>query len=201
MTKKFCLLNFIFQEPYILWSWLMVHMCKRIIYVQVFFFFYIFSKFWFLGSIVEHKSKKWAEMTKGYVCASTPYLSKHTSYDRVFLLHKFKIMTSPDLCFIFLKFWFCGLLRRERVKKAKNGPKWQKILSHFISQELYRIWLWFLVNMCKIMTSPANLFIFLKSDFFGFSKFINKCQIEILRCVPPSAHLCDFSVKLWLVLS
>ena len=25
-----------------------------------------------------------------------------------------------------------------------------------------------------------------------FFKFINKCQIEILRCAPPSSHVCDF---------
>ena len=34
--KKFCLLNFIPQELYIIWSWLMVHMCKRIICPGVF---------------------------------------------------------------------------------------------------------------------------------------------------------------------
>ena len=56
------------------------------------------------------KSKKWPEMTKNYVCASTPYLSKHTSYDRVFLLHKFKMRTFPDVFSNFLKFWFRGLL-------------------------------------------------------------------------------------------
>ena len=33
---------------------------------------------------------------------------------------------------------------------------------------------------------------FQKSDFSGFSKFINKCQKEILRCAPPSSHVCDF---------
>ena len=35
-------------------------------------------------------------------------------------------MTSPDVCFIFLKFSFFGMLVG---KRAKNGPKWQKILS------------------------------------------------------------------------
>ena len=25
-----------------------------------------------------------------------------------------------------------------------------------------------------------------------FFKFINKCQTEILRCAPPSSHVCDF---------
>ena len=43
--------------------------------------------------------------------------------------------------------------------------------------------------------------LFQKSDFSGFSKFINKCQKEILRCAPPSSHVCDFFVKLWLIWS
>ena len=37
-------------------------------------------------------------------------VSKHESYDRVFLLYKFKMMTFPDVFSNFLKFWFCGLL-------------------------------------------------------------------------------------------
>ena len=28
-----------------------------------------------------------------------------------------------------------------------------------------------------------------------FFKFINKCQKEILRCTPPSSHVCDFYKK------
>ena len=42
---------------------------------------------------------------------------------------------------------------------------------------------------------------FFKVWFLGFSKFINKCPKEILKCAPPSWHLCDFFVKLWLNLS
>ena len=123
------------------------------------------------------KNKKWPEMTKNYVCASTPYLSKHASYDRVFLLHKFKVMTSPDVFFIFSKFWFYGLLEGERgmggklgKKRTKNGPNWQNVLTHFVSQELYLIWFWFLVHMCQMIISPANFFIFSKVWFFGFFK-------------------------------
>ena len=76
----------------------------------------------------------------------------------------------------------------------------KKKLSHSISQELYLLWLWVSVHICK-MISPANFFIFSKVWFLDFPKFINKCQKEILRCVPPSSHMCDFSVKLWLILS
>ena len=42
---------------------------------------------------------------------------------------------------------------------------------------------------------------FQKSDFSGFSKFINKCQNEIIRGAPPSSYVCDFFVKLGLILS
>ena len=105
-------------------------------------------------------------------------------------------MTSPNAFPISSKFWFSGLLGERGLKGQKNEPKWQKILSHFLSQELYLIWLSFLV-MCKMMISPANK----KSDFSGFLKFINKWQKEILRCAPPSSHGCNFFVKPWLILS
>ena len=39
----------------------------------------------------------------------------------------------------------------------------------------------------------SNFFSFFQSFVFsGFSKFVNKCQKEILRCAPPSSHVCDF---------
>ena len=107
-------------------------------------------------------------------------------------------MTSPDAFFIFSKFWFSRLLGGWGVGwrggyRAGNGPNWQKNLSHSASQELYLIWFWFLVHTCKKMISPAIFFLFLQnSDFSDFSKYINKCQKQILRCAPPSSHVCDF---------
>ena len=38
-NKKFCLSRFISQEPYIIWLSFMVHLCKMIIYLDVFFIF------------------------------------------------------------------------------------------------------------------------------------------------------------------
>ena len=75
-----------------------------------------------------------------------------------------------------------------------------KKLSHSVSQELFLIWLKFLVHMCKMSNCfsfffnfSSNFFSFFQnSDFSGFSEFINKCQKEILRCAPPS-HVCGFS--------
>ena len=40
-------------------------------------------------------------------------------------------------------------------------------LSHSISQEAYPIWSWYLLQMCKRMTSPGNFFIFSKFWFCG----------------------------------
>ena len=47
-----------------------------------------------------------------------------------FLLHKFKMMTSPDAFFIFSKFWLSGLLGGEGVKRAK---KWPKVTKNSVS--------------------------------------------------------------------
>ena len=74
-----------------------------------------------------------------------------------------KMMTSPDVFLIFLKFWFSQLLGG---KMAQNGKKF--CLSHSVSQELYLIWLWFLLHFCKIMISPAIFFMFSKFWFFRF---------------------------------
>ena len=88
-------------------------------------------------------------------------------------------------------FFFCFFFGW-RGRRAKNGPKWndkRKLSHHSVFQELYLMWLWLLVLMCKMMMSPAIFFIFC---FSGFSKFINKCQKEFLSCAPPSSHVCDF---------
>ena len=50
---------------------------------------------------------------------------------------------------------------------AQNDQKF--CLSHCVSQELYIIWLWFLVHTCEMMISPAN-FLFFKILIFGVFK-------------------------------
>ena len=135
MTAKFCLLNFMSQEPYIIWSWLMIHMCKRLCPGVSLYFFQILI----FGINSGAKKQKWPKMRKNCL---TSYLRNCTSYD--------------------CGFWYTRL-------------KW-----------------WYLQQIFSF---------FQKSDFSGFSKFINKCQMEILRCAPPSSHVCDFFVTLWLILS
>ena len=63
------------HEPYTIWSFFMVHMCKMIISVG---FFLIVLKFWFCGLLVGYKGKKWPKMTNNSACRA-PYLTNHTS--------------------------------------------------------------------------------------------------------------------------
>ena len=113
-----------------------------------------------------------------------------------FLLHKFKMMTSPDVFFNFSKFWLSGLLGAEGVKRAIKWPKVTKgSVSLCISGTVPHMIAVFGTHVSNDDISRIFFFFFSffqKSDFSGFSKFINKCQKEILRCGPPSSHGCDF---------
>ena len=131
-------------------------------------------------------------MSKNYVCC-TPYLSKHTSCDCVFCSTSLKWWHLQMLPFS-QNFSFLGCYRGEGVK----GKKWPKMTKKILTLYIRNCtsWLWFLVHICKMMISSAIFFSFFQnSDFLGFSKFINKCQKEILRCAPPSSHECDFLQK------
>ena len=68
----------------------------------------------------------------------------------------------------FFHFYFSfGFLSCYGRKRAKNSPKWQKILSHSISQQTYIIWLSFVVHKCKMIIFPGSFFIFSKFWCFG----------------------------------
>ena len=78
-------------------------------------------------------------------------------------------------------------------KGQKNGPKWRKIClsPYFRNCTSYDCGFWY--TCVKWWYLQQHFFSFFQnSDFSGFSKFINKCEKEILRCVPPSLHVCDF---------
>ena len=104
----------------------------------------------------------------------------------VFLLHKFKMMTSSDAVLGFPGFlrWGGG-----GQKMAQNDIK---ILSNSVSQKLYFIWLWLLAHMCKMMISSAIIFFFfkilifqvfqsssvnVKRKFWGVSHLLHMCVI------------------------
>ena len=96
--------------------------------------------------------------------------------------------------FYFSKILIFWVVRR--VKGQKMTENDIKNLSHSMSQELYFIWLWFLVHMCKVMISPAFFFsfffLFQNSDFSGFSKFINNAKRKFWG-VPHLLHTCEIS--------
>ena len=116
-----------------------------------------------------------------------------------FLLHKFKMMASADAFFIFSRIWFSGFFffwggGVGGEKKKKNGPKWndkKKLSHHSVSQELYLIWLWFLVLMCKMMISPAILFhfFFQNFDFQVFQSLSINAKTNFW-VVPHLLHMC-----------
>ena len=93
-----------------------------------------------------------------------PYLRNHTSYD----CHLWYTSVKWYLQWVFFHFFKILIFQVVSwVKEQQNGPKWQKFLSHSISQEPYLIWLWFLL-MCKMMLSPIIFFIFSKFWILGF---------------------------------
>ena len=55
----------------------------------------------------------------------------------------------------------------------------QFCLSHSVSQELYIMWLWFLVHMCKMMISPAIFVISQNFDFCSFLRGIKGQKISV----------------------
>ena len=135
------------QETYIIWLRFVVHKCKMMISSCACF---IFSTFWFLMFLVGEKVKKWTRKKKNSICCG-PYLKNHTLCN-----HTIHVIGGG------------GGGGAGGKKMAPN----RKIicLSHSISQELYLIWLWCLVHMCKMMISPAI--------FSFFSKFIFFCFLE-----------------------
>ena len=95
--KKFCLSCSMSQEPYIIWSSLVIRKCKMIISLGFSFFF--FFLFWFFGLLGGWKGKKWPKMTKNCpFCLTSQELCIMWSW---FLVHICKMMTSPDSFFIF----------------------------------------------------------------------------------------------------
>ena len=163
MTKN-CLSRSISQEPYIIWLSFMVQMCKMIICQGVFFR----VKILIFHVVKGWKGNKWPEMSKIYVCC-TLYCRSHISYD-LHLLYTcmYKRIISPGIFFIFFKILIFRIIREEvkGLKMAQNDKEF--CLSHSIPQELYIIWLWFLVHMCEMIIYPANFFIFQNFDVWGF---------------------------------
>ena len=127
------------------------------------------------------------------------YLGKHISYDRVFCCTSLKWWHLQMLFSFFKNFGFLGC-EGDGLKGQKMAHHNKKICltSYLRNCTSYDCGFWY--TYVKWYLHQIFSF-FQKPDFLGFSKFINKCQKEILRCAPPSSHMFDFFVKLWLILS
>ena len=128
---------------------------------RIFFHFIKILIFWVLW---RQKCKRWSKMTKKLSLSCVVSQETYIIWFK-FMVYVCKMIISPGGFFIFSKFWFFGLLGDKREKFVQNDKKFH--LLHSISQEPY-IWLWFLAHMCKMIISPANLFIFQNFDFGGF---------------------------------
>ena len=149
---------------------------------------------------MEQRSKKWPEMTKNYVCASTPYLCC-IHHKIVFFCCTSLKWWHLHMFFHFFKVLVLWVVRGEGIKKGKKWSKTTKKFSltlYLSTCTSYDCDFWY--TCVEWWHLQQSFSFFRKSDFSDFSKFINKCQKEILRCAPFSSHACDFFVRLWLIL-
>ena len=113
-------------------------------------FFLILSRFWFSRFLGEVGLKGKKQSLKNSV-RCTLYLRNHTSYDFHLWYTSVSWWYLQDF-FFFSKFCFFS-------KKAKNGPKWEKILPVKLHiSESYIIWLSFVVDKYKMIISPVSKF-------------------------------------------
>ena len=154
-----------------------------------------------MWAIIGRKSKKWPEMTKNYVCASNPYLSKHTSYDPVFLLHKFKMMTSPNAFFISSKFCFSGLLGWRELKREKMAQNDKKLCltSYLRNCTTCDYGFWYAFVKWWYLQQIFSYFFSLIFPVFQNSSINTKRKFWGVRHLPHMVWF--FFVKLWLILS
>ena len=133
--KKISLLCLISQESYMIWSSFIVHLCNA--KGEGFFtFFQIFL----IGVNSGVKCKKWPKMTKSL---------SHSVFQGTYIMWSWILVCVKGwhLQIIFSFFQNFDFPGCQGSKSTKNSPKWQKLcLSHFISQELYLIRLWFLLH-------------------------------------------------------
>ena len=128
-------------------------------------FFHLFKIliFWIVSRV---KGQKIAQNYKknSVMTCSAWYIKNHTSW-LPSLVHKCKIILSPGIFLFFQNFGFLG---GEEGQRAKNGPKWQRLCPlHFISQEPYIIWPWFVVYICKRIMSAGVFYFFPNLNFLG----------------------------------
>ena len=103
------------------------------------------------------------------VCPSVAhYISGTVHMWSLFLVHMCKMMITPRLFFIFAKILVSWVVKGVKEQKLAQNKKWELHPSRIVSQEQCSIWSWFLVQLCEMMISPGDFFIFSKFQFFGF---------------------------------
>ena len=109
-------LHTISKEQYSIWSWL-IHLCKMMISPGIFFSFSNFFIFWVVRGVKEQKTfqndKKFSPSR--FISQEPRHLWHSISQEPYiiwlsFMVHMCKMIISPEVFFIFSKFWFFGLL-------------------------------------------------------------------------------------------
>ena len=193
--KNVCLSRSLSQEPYVIWSSFMVHMCKMKIFRGKFFHFFKIFIFWVVERV---KGQKKAQNGKKF-CPS------HSIYQELniiwlwFLVNMCKLMISH-----FFKILIFRAFRGVKVQKMTHNYQFLSIALYIFGtvDHIIRV----LVHKCEIIIFPvAFLCLFNKSQRFllaHFNSFFNSCFLSssiypnkgILSCGPPSSHVCDFSL-------
>ena len=136
------------------------YICVKWSYLQM--FFSIFQNFNFLVWGV--KGQKTVQNDKIF-CLSCFVSQEPYIIGLSFMVHMFKIIISSGIFFHFFKILIFGVVGGVKgQKKVQNDKKFCP--SHSISQEPYIMWLWFIVQMCKVIISSGDFFIFFKISIF-----------------------------------
>ena len=132
------------QEPYIIWLYFLVHVCKMIISWVVFLFFQNFGIFgcYILGVGWDKRAKNGPKWQNNLSCSTFQEQYIWFSFMAACMC---KMIISSGLFFSFSKFWFFGLTEVKWQKTVQNDKKFCP--SCFISQEQYVMWLPFMVHV------------------------------------------------------
>ena len=154
------------QEAYLIWLSFMVHMCKMIC-PGVFFNFKIL-----IFQVVKGlKGQKMVENIKNFCLLHLIFQEPCIKWSFFYGTHVYiREYLQAFFSFFFLILIF-AIIRWGVVKRQKMAQNDQKFcLSHSVSQEPNIIQLWFLMHVCEMMISPANVFIFQNFDFWHFQR-------------------------------
>ena len=122
--KRFCLLNSIFQEPYIIWLPFMVDKCKMIISAGFSFHFFKILIFWFVSGI---KGQKIVQNDKNFCVLLL------ISQESLFIVHMWKRKYLLIFFFQFLIFGVnSGVKGQKKTQTVKNCVLHPYLRKHMI---------------------------------------------------------------------